>query len=154
MIVISIAKQELWHRRKSGVWYCYPVSTAALGSGNERGSYQTPLGRHRVHALIGADMPALTAFRGRQPIGLYDPEGDDPEADWILSRIIWLEGTETGRNRRGRVDTRSRYIYIHGTHDEARIGQPASHGCIRMRNFDIIELFDHVRPDESVLIRP
>ena len=154
MIVISLSKQELWHRRKTGVWYRYPVSTAARGCGNVRGSYQTPLGRHRVHSLIGTDLPALTAFKGRQPVGLYDPESDDPEADWILSRILWLEGTETGRNRRGRVDTRSRYIYIHGTHDEARIGQPASHGCIRMLNADVIDLFDHVRPGESVLIRP
>lgn len=153
MIVISVSKQELRHRRKTGVWYCYPVSTGALGCGNERNSFKTPLGRHRIHAKIGADMPALTVFRGRQPIGLFDPEIDDPKADWILSRIIWLEGTQAGINRRGRVDTRSRYIYIHGTHEEERIGQPASHGCIRMKNVDIIELFDHVRLGETVLIR-
>lgn len=97
-------------------------------------------------------MPALTAFRGRQPIGLYDSARDDPEADWILSRIIWLEGAETGINRRGRVDTRSRYIYIHGTHDEEHIGKPASHGCIRMQIFDVIDLFQHVRIGETVRI--
>jgi len=154
VIVISLSKQELWHRRKTGVWYRYPVSTAARGSGNERGSFKTPLGRHRVHAKIGDGMPALTAFRGRQPVGRFDPTSDDPTADWILSRILWLEGAETGRNRRGRVDTKSRYIYIHGTHDEANIGTPVSHGCIRMRNPDVVALFDHAHLGESVLIRP
>lgn len=153
VIIISVSEQQLRHRRKSGVWYTYPVSTAALGCGNERDSFKTPLGRHCVYAKIGAGMPALTAFRGRQPVGMYDPARDNPEADWILSRIIWLDGRETGKNRRGRVDTRSRYIYIHGTHDEQRIGSPASHGCIRMQMLDVIELFQHVHIGEAVIIR-
>lgn len=153
MIIISVSEQKLRHRRKTGVWHTYPVSTAALGCGNRKNSLQTPLGRHRVHAKIGAGMPALTAFRGRRPTGLYNPATDDPDADWILARIIWLEGMETGVNRRGRVDTKSRYIYIHGTHAEEAIGTPASHGCIRMRLTDMLELFRHVHAGESVHIR-
>jgi hypothetical protein len=86
-------------------------------------------------------------------VGIYVPGAEDAYRDWILTRILWLEGLETGRNRRGRVDTRSRYIYIHGTHDEDDIGRPASHGCIRMRNSDILEMFKHCREGERVLIR-
>ena len=84
---------------------------------------------------------------------MYDPETDDPERDWILSRILWLEGIQTGINKRGKVDTKSRYIYIHGTHEETKIGTPASHGCIRMRNRDILELFSHAYEREIVQIK-
>lgn len=153
MIIISIGAQMLYHRRRTGVWYAYPVSTASRGSGNLSGSLKTPLGRHRICARIGEDMPEFTAFVGREPIGIFDPDRDDPERDWILSRILWLEGCELGRNRRGPVDTRSRYIYIHGTHEEHRLGSAASHGCIRMANDDVVELFDHVRVGERVVIR-
>lgn len=153
MIVISIADQMLYHRRKSGVWHEYPVSTATNGAGNRRGSFQTPLGRHRIFRKIGAGMPVGTVFRARQPVGIYDPQTDDPERDWILTRILWLEGCETGINRRGRVDTRSRYIYIHGTHREDRLGTPCSHGCIRMHHEDLLELFAHAREGEQVMIR-
>lgn len=153
MIVISVAEQMLYHRRKSGVWHAYPVSTAANGTGNVEGSLQTPLGKHRIHAMIGDGEPVLTVFRGRRPVGIFDPACDDPAADWILTRILWLEGVRAGINRRGRVDTRKRYIYIHGTHDEAAIGTPASHGCIRMRNLDVLELFEHAREGEAVYIR-
>lgn len=152
MIIISIADQMLYQRRRTGVWYEYPVSTAAAGTGNRRGSFQTPLGHHRIYRKIGAGMPRLTAFRGRRPIGRYRPGIDDPGKDWILSRILWLDGCETGHNRRGAVDTRARYIYIHGTHDEEKLGEPASHGCIRMANDDILELFEHVREGERVRI--
>lgn len=154
MIVVSISQQMLYHRRKSGVRYAYPVSTAAKGAGNVRESFRTPLGKHRIHKKIGDGMPPNTAFRARKPVGIYDPQRDDPNRDWILTRILWLEGCETGSNRRGRVDTKSRYIYIHGTHDEAKIGTPCSHGCIRMRNPDILELFAFARTGERVTIRP
>ncbi|PIP03195.1 MAG: L,D-transpeptidase [Zetaproteobacteria bacterium CG12_big_fil_rev_8_21_14_0_65_54_13] len=154
MIEIRIAEQLLHHRRQSGVWYSYPISSAARGTGNMRDSLQTPLGRHRIAARIGAEAPPLTAFRARQPFAIFDPLHDDPERDWILSRILRLAGCETGKNRRGAVDTFARYIYIHGTHAEEQIGQPASHGCIRMRNSDIIELFEHTRLHETVIIRP
>ncbi|HXH64420.1 MAG TPA: L,D-transpeptidase [Mariprofundaceae bacterium] len=153
MIVVRVHEQMLHHRRPSGVWYAYPVSTAANGVGNTRGSFCTPLGKHRILQKIGDGMPMHTAFVGRRPVGIYAPGAEDAYRDWILTRILWLEGLETGINRRGRVDTRSRYIYIHGTHDEDAIGTPASHGCIRMRNADIVELFSHCREGERVLIR-
>ena len=85
-------------------------------------------------------------------MGIYQVGSDDPTCDWILTRILWLEGVQTGINKRGKVDTRSRYIYIHGTHEEHRIGEPASHGCIRMRNRDLIQLFDDCQLHESVNI--
>lgn len=116
------------------------------------GSFQTPLGRHYIAEKIGADMPPFTAFRARKPFTIYDPETGDPERDWILSRILWLGGEQTGINRRGKVDTHDRYIYIHGTHEEHLIGQPASHGCIRMRNDDMLDLFEHVSHRERVYI--
>jgi len=153
MIVISIANQMLYHRRRSGVWHAYPVSTAAKGVGNKSGSLQTPLGRHRIYAKIGRNMPIFTAFSARKEFCVYDNEHDDVCRDWILTRILWLSGTQTGNNKRGQVDTRSRYIYIHGTHQEALIGTATSHGCIRMKNRDILELFTHVREGEIVYIR-
>lgn len=153
MIIISVADQLLHHRRKSGVWYSYPISTAKNGVGNIKESFQTPLGKHRIAEKIGTGMPPLTAFRARQPFTIFDPENDDLNRDWILTRILWLEGSETGTNRRGSVDTKSRYIYIHGTHEENLIGTPCSHGCIRMRNLDMLELFEHTCAGERVNIR-
>lgn len=152
MIRISIAKQRLSHRKKTGVWYHYPISTAAQGTGNQRNSWQTPLGKHRIYQKIGANMPKFTAFRGRKARGIYQQGVDNTKKDWILSRILWLDGVQTGINRRGGVDTRSRYIYIHGTHDEEHIGTPHSHGCIRMKNEDVMVLFDKVDVGESVII--
>jgi len=153
MITVSIREQMLYHRRSSGVWYAYPVSTAAKGAGNRRDSLQTPLGRHRICAKIGEDMPMYTAFVSREPVGIFGPGLDAPECDWILTRILWLNGMEPGKNRHGSVDTKSRYIYIHGTHEEDSLGTPASHGCIRMANTDILDLFEHTRVGERVLIR-
>jgi len=152
MIRISIAKQLLSHRRKTGVWYHYPISTAAQGAGNLHNSWQTPLGKHRIFQKIGDNMPIFTAFRGRKPKEIFQQGIDDPKRDWILSRILWLKGAQTGVNRRGKVDTQSRYIYIHGTHAEDKIGTPISHGCIRMCNNDVIELFNRVHLGESVII--
>lgn len=154
MIIISISQQTLIHRRPSGVRQCYPVSTASKGPGNMQNSLQTPLGRHRIACKIGSGEPVGTAFVGRVPVGIHDPDHDNRDRDWILTRILWLEGCQTGINRRGRVDTFARYIYIHGTHREDLLGVPASHGCIRMRNTDILELFDHARQGETVYIRP
>jgi len=154
MLIVSIADQMLYHRRRTGVFYAYPVSTAATGAGNDNGSLKTPLGIHRICARIGEDLPLFTAFFGRIPACIYNPAHDDHSHDWILTRILWLEGTETGKNRRGRVDTKSRFIYIHGTHEEGKIGTPASHGCIRMRNADMLELFDHAHTGETVRIIP
>ena len=125
----------------------FAVSTAALGAGEQEGSEQTPRGLHEVRAKIGAGAPEGAVFAGRRPTGeVCDAElmRAEPGRDWILTRILWLRGLEPGRNRSGRVDSMRRYIYIHGTPEEATIGTPASHGCIRMRNADIIDLFDRV----------
>jgi len=125
----------------------YPVSTAANGAGERRGSGCTPRGRHRVRLKIGAGCPANAVFVGRRPTGeLYSPAlaAAEPGRDWILARILWLTGTESGRNRGGEVDTLRRYIYIHGCPDVAPMGVPCSHGCIRMRNADLLTLFDRV----------
>lgn len=180
MIVISISEQMLYHRRPTGVRYGYRISTAAKGVGNRESSLQTPLGKHRICKMIGAGYPLGTIFRGRRPVGIYrqkeqaaftfpriGKKSDRPlhhrtmrplparwqSNDWILSRILWLEGIQPGINRRGDVDTKSRYIYIHGTHDEAHLGTPVSHGCIRMGNLDVAELFAYAEPGERVVIR-
>jgi len=153
MIRISISEQTLYHRSPTGVWHAYPISSASKGTGNREGSLQTPLGKHRICKKIGEHLPIMTAFRSRQAVGVYQEGVDDPNKDWVLSRILWLTGAQTGINKRGAVDTYDRYIYIHGTHEEERIGTPASHGCIRMKNDDVIHLFDHCDIGESVIIK-
>ena len=125
----------------------YLISTAKAGVGEQSGSYQTPRGRHLIRAKIGAGEPENTVFVRRRPTGeIWSPPLSEefPGRDWILTRILWLSGCEPGRNRLGSVDTMRRYVYIHGSPDTAQMGVPGSHGCIRMRNADIIELFDHV----------
>lgn len=125
----------------------FSVSTAAAGVGEVSGSYQTPRGRHIVRAKVGAGQPENTVFVRRRPTGeIWTPElaEQHPGRDWILTRILWLSGCEPGRNRLGCVDTMRRYVYIHGSPDTAEMGVPGSHGCIRMRNADIVELFDLV----------
>lgn len=139
-----------------GVKKHYSVSTAANGSGNLKNSCQTPLGQHIIRAKIGADAAPNTVFRGRRPTGeVCTPElmAQFPDRDWILTRIMWLSGKEPGFNRLGDVDTMQRYVYIHGTPDSTEMGKIGSHGCIRMRNDDVIELFDLVENGIPVLIR-
>ena len=133
----------------------YRVSTAKNGAGEQRGSYRTPRGRHIIRARIGAGAPANTVFVRRRPTGeLWSPElaAAHPGRDWILTRILWLSGCEPGRNRLGPVDTMRRYIYLHGTPDAVDMTRPGSHGCVRMRNRDIAELFDRVAPGTPVEI--
>jgi lipoprotein-anchoring transpeptidase ErfK/SrfK len=133
----------------------YLVSTARNGPGELAGSLCTPRGRHIIRAKIGADQAMNTVFAGRRPTGeVYNAElaQQFPQRDWILTRILWLSGCEAGFNRLGPVDTMRRYIYIHGTADESAIGEPVSHGCIRMRNQDIVELFDLVAAGTTVEI--
>jgi lipoprotein-anchoring transpeptidase ErfK/SrfK len=133
----------------------YVVSTAANGVGCEKDSGCTPLGAHIIRAKIGEGAPENTVFVGRRPTGeICTPEliATFPSRDWILTRILWLSGTEVGKNRLGNVDTMQRYIYIHGTPDNTAMGQVGSHGCVRMRNADIIELFDMVEVGTPVLI--
>ncbi len=147
-IRISLPTQTLELRDERGdLLRRYPVSTALNGAGELAGSNCTPRGRHLVRARIGAGMPVNTVFRGRRPTGeLWTPQlaQEHPDRDWILSRILWLSGGERGRNRLGPQDTMRRYIYLHGAPDDAPIGTPGSHGCVRMCNADIIELFELV----------
>ncbi len=147
-ITIDIGSQELvlyddgGNRLKR-----YRISSAKNGVGEENGSYCTPRGRHLIRARIGGGRPLNTVFVERRPTGeVYSPQlaRSFPGRDWILTRILWLSGCEPGYNRMGSVDTMRRAIYIHGSPDTAEMGKPGSHGCIRMRNEDIVELFDLV----------
>jgi len=125
----------------------YSVSTARNGAGEQRGSFKTPRGRHLIRAKIGAGFPENSVFVGRRPTGeRWTPElaAQFPGRDWMLTRILWLSGREPGRNRLGAVDTMRRYIYLHGSPESAQMGEPGSIGCVRMKNRDIIELFDRV----------
>lgn len=144
---VDVAAQRLTLYAGREVLASYPVSTARNGVGERKNSEQTPRGAHIVRARIGAGLPAGAVLRGRRPTGeIWTPAlaAAHPHRDWILSRILWLSGCEPGRNRLGDVDTMQRYIYIHGTPDSEPMGEPRSHGCIRMRNQDVIALFDRV----------
>ena len=133
-----------------------PVSTAARGVGEQVDSLQTPRGWHQVRARIGNGLALNSVFSGRRFTGeIYNPQlrQQHPQRDWVLTRILWLSGLEPGHNRLGNCDTMRRYIYIHGTPDDYSIEQPSSHGCVRMRNPDVLALFDQVPLATPVLIR-
>jgi len=133
----------------------YLVSTSRNGAGERQGSFCTPRGAHIVRAKIGAGQPLNAVFVRRRPTGeIWTPELGErfPGRDWIVTRILWLSGCEPGRNRLGDVDTMRRYIYIHGSPDSIEMGKPGSIGCIRMRNADVVELFDLVPPYTPVRI--
>jgi lipoprotein-anchoring transpeptidase ErfK/SrfK len=151
-IVIDVARQTLTFGDK-----VYSVSTSKNGLGEKNGSFCTPRGRHIVRAKIGAGQPLNAVFVRRRPTGeTWSPALDEKYAgrDWMLTRILWLSGCEVGRNRLGDVDTMRRFIYIHGSPARAEMGKPGSIGCIRMRNADIVELFDLVPPYTPVEIKP
>ena len=156
-IEISVPEQTLTVLDDDGELLAqYAVSTAANGVGCEKDSGCTPLGRHIIRAKIGDGEALNTVFVGRRPTGeICSPELMEqfPERDWILTRILWLSGTEHGVNRLGNVDTMQRYIYIHGTPDLTELGKIGSHGCIRMRNRDVVALFDMVPVGTPVSIR-
>jgi len=147
-ISINIAKQELdLLDDDDTLLRHYRISSAKNGVGERNGSYCTPRGRHIIRAKVGANQPINAVFVERRPTGeIYSPELAKrfPVRDWILTRILWLSGCEPGYNRLGAVDTMRRAIYIHGSPDSAEMGKPGSHGCIRMRNQDVAELFDLV----------
>jgi L,D-transpeptidase YbiS len=155
-VEISIQNQTLTlFDNFGGVNAQYPVSTAANGVGCEKDSGCTPLGAHIIRAKIGAGAAANSVFVGRRQTGeICTPElmAQYPNRDWILTRILWLSGTEVGFNRLGNVDTMQRYIYIHGTPDGTDMSMIGSHGCIRLRNDDVIKLFDLVAAGTEVLI--
>ena len=154
-IDIAIASQRLTLLADGVLVASYSVSTAANGAGQQQGSGTTPTGAHYVRAMIGRGLPAGTVFVARRPTGeIYTPDlaRANPDRDWILSRILWLCGTEWGHNRGPGVDTFRRFIYIHGTPDTEPMGAPRSHGCIRMHNSDVIDLFDRVQAGLPVFI--
>ncbi|KAA0875306.1 L,D-transpeptidase [Nitrincola tapanii] len=152
---ISIGQQLLSLNQGSELLRVWPISSALNGVGNHKGSGCTPLGEHYIRAKIGAGLPEGAVLVGRRFTGeIYTPElaSAYPERDWILTRILWLSGREKGVNRLGAVDTFQRYIYIHGTPDSEPMGVARSHGCIRMRNQDLIELFELVCPGTPVTL--
>lgn len=155
-IVVSIRQQTLELLQDDGrLIKRYPVATAKNGPGEQMNSECTPRGAHYIRARIGDACAVNTVFVGRRPTGeIYSPalRKDHPRRDWILTRILWLCGLEPGRNRGGRVDTMRRYVYIHGCPDDDEMGVPSSHGCVKMRNGDVIELFDQVSTGTPVSI--
>ncbi len=156
-ILASLTDQVLRVVNSGAVLAEFPISTSRYGPGEQQGSECTPRGRHIIRACIGSGLLEGAVFDARRSTGeRYSPElaRQFPDRDWILTRILWLSGTEPGRNRLGTVDTMRRYIYIHGTPDSEPIGVPDSHGCIRMRNRNVIELFDMVGPGTIVDIEP
>ena len=158
-LVVNISVQTLTLYRNNKKINQYLVSTAKNGVGSQQDSGCTPLGQHVIAAKIGANAPINAVFIGRVPTGeIYNEALGTlhPERDWILSRILWLSGMEEGLNKgsnsQGGCDTYQRYIYIHGTPDSEPMGVPLSHGCVRMRNQDIIALFEQVTEGTTVVI--
>jgi lipoprotein-anchoring transpeptidase ErfK/SrfK len=147
LLHISLADQCLYGFADGGLLVRLPVSTALKGAGERNGSNCTPRGRHQVRARIGEGLPSGAVLRGRRWTGeIWSAELGErfPGRDWILTRILWLSGCEPGRNRLGEVDTFRRYIYLHGTPDHEPLGVPGSHGCVRLRSADLLQLFPRV----------
>ena len=156
LVEVSIAAQRLRLLKNDDIIMDVAISTAVNGPGEESGSECTPRGWHKVRAKIGTDTEENTVFVGRRPTGeIYGPplRQQHPQRDWVLTRILWLCGMEVGKNRLGSVDTMRRYIYIHGCPAEDEMGAPSSHGCIKMRNEDVIALFDVIPVGTRVLIQ-
>jgi len=154
-IVVSIAEQRLQLHENGKVTMDVMIATARNGPGERSGSECTPRGKHIIRAKIGEGCPIYSVFVGRRATGeIFSPElrQDFPNRDWILSRIMWLSGIEPGKNRLGDVDSMRRYIYIHGSPDDEVFGEPNSHGCIRMKNTEVIRLFDKISVGTPVLI--
>ncbi|MET0110357.1 MAG: L,D-transpeptidase [Candidatus Thiodiazotropha sp.] len=152
---IELSQQRLVCSESGRIIRSYPVSTAVNGPGELSGSGCTPRGRHRIRLKIGDGCEENTVFVARRPTGEHFSRqlaASEPERDWILTRILWLTGIEKGKNRGGDVDSLRRFIYIHGTPEGQPMGMVASHGCIRMRNRDLIDLFDRVENGTPVEI--
>ena len=153
---ISLEAQQLDLLEDDEIVKSYPISTSKHGPGERTDSYQTPRGRHIIRAKIGAGKPEGAVFVGRRPTGEIYSEAlaeTHPDRDWVLTRILWLSGTEVGVNRLGAVDSMRRHIYIHGTPPSEPLGVARSIGCIRMSNTDIFKLFDLVAPGTVVNIQ-
>lgn len=155
VILVSISEQMLYFYSDTLLERSYPVSTAANGAGNLSGSGKTPLGAHRISQRFGEGAAIGAIFKARINTGKIAKiitEPIDIAADAVTTRILWLDGLERGKNKGGKVDSHSRYIYIHGTPEEGLIGNPASHGCVRMLNKDVIDLFSISPVDALVYI--
>ena len=155
-IEVDISEQRLYLIENSLIKASYPISTSKYGEGSIENSFKTPLGKHSIKEMIGEEAEINTIFTSRintkRSATIID-QFDDTDNDYVTSRIMWLDGEEDGLNKGGNVDSFRRYIYIHGTHEEGLIGTKASHGCIRMFNYDVIELFNLVNIGTKVLIR-
>jgi len=154
-IEVDISEQRLYLIENNLVKASYPISTSKYGEGSIENSFKTPLGEHSIKEMIGEEAEINTIFTSRintkRSATIID-QFEDTDNDYVTSRIIWLDGEEEGFNKGGNVDSYRRYIYIHGTHEEGLIGTKASHGCIRMFNYDVIELFNLVNIGTKVLI--
>ena len=155
-IEVDISEQRLYLIENSLIKASYPISTSKYGEGSIENSFKTPLGEHSIKEMIGEEAEINTIFTSRintkRSATIID-QFEDTDNDYVTSRIMWLDGEEDGFNKGGNVDSYQRYIYIHGTHEEGLIGTKASHGCIRMFNYDVIELFNLVNIGTKVLIR-
>lgn len=155
-LIVDVSSQRLYLFEAGRLKLSYPISTATAGIGNKAGSNKTPLGIHRVRTKIGDGAPSGTIFRARvntHRLATIIQTDAPADADYVTSRILWLDGQEDGINRGPGIDSYERYIYIHGTAEEGRIGRPASHGCVRMTNPHVIHLFDRVPVGALVLIQ-
>ena len=155
-IEVDISEQRLYLIENSLIKASYPISTSKYGEGSIENSFKTPLGKHSIKEMMGEEAEINTIFTSRintkRSATIID-QFEDTDNDYVTSRIMWLNGEEDGFNKGGNVDSFRRYIYIHGTHEEGLIGTKASHGCIRMFNYDVIELFNLVNIGTKVLIR-
>ena len=155
LLFVDIDTQSLLHIKKGTVLKQYSISSSYYGTGSRENSFKTPLGRHEIYKKIGNDLPVNAILKGRVWSGAIADIIEEPldtDFDHVTSRILWLDGLEVGKNKGKGIDSRDRYIYIHGTAEEGLIGKPASDGCIRMYNKDVIELFDLVDEKAQVWI--
>ena len=155
-ILVDISEQRLYLKSGEQTLVSYPISTSKYGEGSKENSFKTPLGNHIIKEKIGENAPINTIFISRintKNIASIENKPKNTENDYVTSRIMWLEGEENGVNKGPGIDSYERYIYIHGTHEEGLIGVKASHGCIRMFNVDVIDLYDRIYNGTKVIIR-
>ena len=155
LLFVDIDTQSLLYIKKGTVFKKYSISSSYYGTGSRENSFKTPLGRHEIYKKIGNDLPDNAILKGRVWNGAIADIIEEPldtEFDHVTSRILWLDGLEVGKNKGKGIDSRDRYIYIHGTHEEGLIGEKASHGCIRMLNNDVIDLYNYVNIGTEVYI--